>query len=408
MPKLSERQVRRALARLKLLGLIEDVGWKHLAVSHGRSLQGGLTGDVREVYVRMVRGNVAVDPEGGGGLVAELPARVQKRVSEARTRGGARKGAGRPRRPVLAQERPPSGDELAVFKAVGTPTTLNVRNTHEIVEKKSNRSTEGREETEEREEREEIALLPSEVEHAAAPRTCLEDRVEDLLASGKEDEGSTLAGGAQPVAVSVEAFGKLPPFPGTAVLKPPTIPAPPKLSMDMEVPDMVNLMLDAYCMVMQRELPSEFNPHAGRKVKPPDRKVLENAAGELLQSGLSPLRWCEFSFEAWTKGAAKQSVRPPLRWVYAPLRLETMGDWAKTDFDRRGERVVFTRSMTKLIQTWMRMMEAVTLGKVAVADAEQQFFPNGQYQRLVAKAASEARREQAEIDRKLGQGEYVW
>lgn len=83
--RLSERTVKRALARLRAVGIVEDVGWRLMDVPRGRGVAPA------EVYVRRVWGAWAGD-------FVTLPAHLWGRVMalEPRGHGGARRGAGRP------------------------------------------------------------------------------------------------------------------------------------------------------------------------------------------------------------------------------------------------------------------------------------------------------------------------
>lgn len=81
--RLSERSVKRALARLRRAGLVEDLGWRLLEVPGSDFPE--------EVYVRRVLGDFAGD-------FIQLPMHVWPRVAALQPsgHGGARRGAGRP------------------------------------------------------------------------------------------------------------------------------------------------------------------------------------------------------------------------------------------------------------------------------------------------------------------------
>ncbi len=424
--RVSAPQVRRALARLNDLRLVRDVGWRLVELPANKVKEvDPVLGTTRSVFCRVVVGNVLQTKPGSGNasgreVEVSLPTGTLEQVERSSTRGGRRKGAGRPR----AEIKPCRGFDSKKDSNHGDP--LHGLKSGLAQSQRGRESNRGEVIVQSREETV-VAFLPSEEKRAAAPRPSPFGGAEvEMLAEGllgeESDEGRGLFGQGSPVALSPDAWSALPPFPGVAVVSPAAIPAPPMVAAGASEEERVALLLSAYNQTAARLLPREFNPHARQALKAPDRKVLVKAAALLLEHEVSPLRWAEFSFEGWAKGGEAESdapakgsgrgrpraVRPPLRWVYAERRVAEKSGWARSALERRGSSVVVTRALRSLISRWQQMMVAVLRGEVSPTEAGEQFFPNGLYQRLVEKAQSEGRREQDRINTDIAAGKYLW
>jgi hypothetical protein len=390
--KLSEHQVRRALARLKTLGIVTDIGWEHTEVPCSSTERSPLLGNVREVYSRRVVGSARVGEVG-------LPSDVWHKVERSVSHGGRRKGAGRPAR----------------IKSHGVPCGLNTgpqvpENTKERI-KPHGRC---------RNKKEDLIFLPSEERCAAARRlsSSSEEGVSqvDGLPVESDEHGSLLLGTGLPPRISSEAWSLLPPYPGIAAVKPATIPSPPMVPPEASEEECVKMLLAAYGTTLRRKMPREFNPHSKHAPKGAERALLVKAAAALRQHNVSPLRWCEFSFDIWqhgreadkAAGKKQREARPALRVVFALKRIEETAGWARSEYERRGERVVLTRTLRTLLDKHAAMTARVLGGRCTPQEAMAEFFPDDTYARLVEKARAEARREQEAIDTRLSAGEYLW
>jgi len=386
---LTEPQVRRALARLNDLGMVINHGWKHTEVPYGRAQ----ATDVHEVFERTVVG--AADGQAIG-----LPLVVWQKVEAARTWGGARERAGRPRKSnptpsrMLCETPIKQAEKIKAYARV----------VHK--EKESN----------------DTVLFSSRKEPAASGgfssffESAEREVVMDGLPVVSDEHGSLLGGGGIPAAWSADEWLELPPFPGVAVVPPARIPAPPMVAADSSPEARLKMLLAAYDTTLKRKLPQEFNPVRKHGPRAADKKLLLAAAEALHAHDVSPMRWVEFSFDQYAigreadkaAGKRERAARPPLQVVFAVKRIEETAGWCRSTYDDRGATLVLTRSLKSLIARYQQMRTAVQVGKLSPAAAVAQHFPNGLYDRMVAAAAKDARREQELIDTHIANGEYLW
>jgi hypothetical protein len=197
------------------------------------------------------------------------------------------------------------------------------------------------------------------------------------------------------------------------------IPPPPQIKLSHSPDERVALLLRAYNLVLQREQPNVWNLYRKTPLRAPERAQLVVAADELRYHQVPPIRWVEFSLERWNrmrneakasgkKGKQLPPERPPLKYVFSKNRLDSTAGWALQDMMPQGGTVVCTRAHRTLLARWQQMHWAVTTYRVSAAEAEETFFPNGLYKRLVAQTQSETKTIQADLDRRLDAGEYLW
>ena len=238
----------------------------------------------------------------------------------------------------------------------------------------------------------------------------------DGLPIETDADGSLLQGAGLPPRLDADKWAALPPYPGLAVVQPAVIPAPPMVPDEAGEEVCVTMLLSAYGTTLRRAAPREFNPYSKHAPKAAERKLLVAAAHALRQHGVSPLRWCEFSFGVWKHGRdadkaggkEQRAERPALRVVYSLKRVEETAGWARNEYERRGEQVVFTRSLRSLLERHALMVSLVLGGKHTPESAAAECFPGDTYARMVEKARADARREQAAIDTRMAAGEYLW
>jgi len=342
---------------------------------------------VREVFVRRVQGSFVTD---GDLWCLAAPPMVFKALEATTGRGGKRVGAGRPR----------------ANQSAPTPGHFDYAEAPETTEEKI--KLDDRIET----LKESLVFLPSEETPAAARRLVSWEEGMDGLPVMSDDAGSLLMGGAHPAKVGEAAWVGLPPFPGFAVVQPAVIPAPPKIEFGTSSEARIEMLRDAYNTACRRALPDEFNHYATKPFAKRDRHALLDGAGQLFVEEISPLRWAEFAVDMWKSGREqdekKRAVRPAPKWVFSATLVARHAGWARTEREHRGARVVLTRSHRTLLDRYATMLSAVLCGAVSPAEAEQKFFPDGAYARLVERATNESQREQAEIDRRVQAGEYLW
>lgn len=388
--RLTEPQIRRALARLRQLGLVEDTGWAHAFVP--LTVNGKVIEDVREVYNRKVHGEWRNGQAG-------LPADLWDRLALSKTHGGVRIGAGRPNK----SNRTPT--DTVCENAVKTSEKIKPHDRIENIRSSSSES---------------LVCFPTGNKRGAQRRllseTTTEADMDTLLPITTDAQGSFLIGAGRPSVVPATSSADLPPFPGIGVIQPATVPAPPLVDSDSSKTLKAQQLMDAYDMTLKRKLPKQWNPHTQHGLKVNERKLLLQAADALAVQQVSPLRWCEFSFDVYAKGReldaesgkGQRSERPPMRVVYALKRIEETAGWARTEYERRGERVILTRTWATLIGKWRKMMADVLSGGCTPDTAKTRHFPADSYSRLVAKANAEARQEQQNVSARLASGEYLW
>lgn len=414
--QLSQPQIRRAVARLKVLRLVLDIGWEHSLSKDGDAM--------RELYRRKVVGNIRRRKDA---VEVLLPDDARGQVNMATTHGGKRAGAGRPKRIQVvggaARLENPDDTSSDIQVVEGSPRLENQPD-QAGRGRESKRAAKGREVVEQEDV---VAFLPSEEKPAAAPRFLFSGEAEadtsmhDVGLLRCHDDGDRgLVGGGAARTYSPDEWGLLPPFPGVATLRPAVVPPPPMVAQSATDEERVTMLLTAYNLALAHQLPRVFNKHANtsKPLKAAERKLLVDASHALYEHNVSPLRWVEFSlstFAASAEAAAKKKGRepgaprcPPLAFVFTVDRINTKAGWARRAFDRRGGNFVLTRSARIIVSKWTAMMSAVLRGEVSPRDAGAKFFPEGQYERLVEKAVAEAQREQARIDTDIAAGKYLW
>lgn len=242
----------------------------------------------------------------------------------------------------------------------------------------------------------------------------------DGLPVVREDGGGVqLHGAGAPPEIGREDWAALPPCPGPAVVAPALVPPPPLVRPDLSEDERVTLLLQAYTAVCRRQLPREWNPYSrgAGELKPAERKLLVSAAAALQQHEVSPIRWCEFSFDQWAVGAAEdgskrgkkaRGARPPLKIVFSVARIEEQAGWCRRERERRGGRLVLTRTLRHLLERWQSMRAAIFRGQMTASEARAKFLPPETWDRLVAKARAESCAEQKRIATELSEGAYLW
>lgn len=454
VPRLSRAQVQEQLDRLRRLGLVAGGGWRYAELPAGTSRA------LVEVYERRVVGALLDNQVG-------LPTTVWQQLDQPRRWGGARPGSG-PRRPIqdrsgLAEgvgdsDCPPSLSDLETTKTVENQP---IAKCSESLPNSSRSLTELRD-IEKRLVDLVVLSFPSEKKKPAQARSFFDfeqntppaasaaevvadgaasaapeatearveapvgvevapagDRLPDGLPVARDSIGGVALLGRGQVAVTVpaEEWGQLPPYPGVGVLSPAVVPPPPLVTEAQSEDDRVALLLQAYGLVCQRQLPREFNPHSRHPLKATERRLLVAAAEALRQHSVSPLRWVEFSFAQWAHGAETdreraskraRAARPPLRVVFALARIESSAGWCRSERERRGSRVLLTRSLRLLQQRWQTMTGLVLRGELSPSAARARLFGADGYERLLERARDEARRETARVTSSLASGDYLW
>jgi hypothetical protein len=124
---------------------------------------------------------------------------------------------------------------------------------------------------------------------------------------------------------------------------------------------------------------------------------------------ISPANWALWSSREWAKRSAPGST-PPLQWTFSVTRLVNQRPFFDEQAEELGGRIVFTAAMRELMGRYQRMAAAIRSCRTpdearAVATAA---FPEGLHQRLVERARSEAKAEQAQLWDRARKGEWIW
>lgn len=412
--ELPDRVVKKALDRLRAAMLVQDVGWRVLRVpERGRWVE-------REVFVRRVhgsRGQSTTSPAEEGAFVPREAARVLAMMAGW---GGARPGAGRPRRtpaapPAEAPAPPEAGRNQegpgAIQEGPNPPPAGDSRGATEGIRYLK------------REEREEV--LPTGEPPACADAregvsSSEEERGGDALASGRlGPPPSSLAGLPVEALLRVAGRGVVPPFPGQEVVAPAAVPDPPRLRPGLTERAAAVVLARAYRGAVE----SRYGRRAASRLPPEARMVDGNlpalaAAARLLEAAeVAPAAWAAWSVDVWRDYVAKGTRENPPRlpWVFGAKRLEdprVLGWFAREGGAAAGGRVIFTPEHRALVLRWQRMRaEVLRTGAITPAELAAvalRWWPPGAFAAAVSRARDAASREERGLRERVERGEFVW
>ena len=207
-----------------------------------------------------------------------------------------------------------------------------------------------------------------------------------------------------------KAGGGVPPFPGWSMLPGALTPGPPKL--DPDEPDRARalLLVRLYRACAERRFKKPSFPLGRVDVqKSKHYAAILECARALLDHDVAPAAWVAFSFDVWRDHSSAEGAKkaPPLRWVFSASRVSERAGWfASEESSYCGGRAKFGPSHNELIRRHAAMR--AESARTSPQEAAAKYFPDGLFERLVAEARVESRREQARLREAVARGEWIW
>jgi hypothetical protein len=428
---LSAAQVKRALVRLRVAGLVKDL--------HRR--RQWLRGEFW-AFQRKVSGCTAIAP--GQSDVVLVPPQTWKWLRDAPGRGGVRAGAGRPgKRPaedVWCGLNSPN--DCTCEQENGTETTQKLEfkpHPTEIIQSRTIRAPNVN-------DPEGVRMVRFDFDeiikpHPRSSTVCEVDYVPSersqspsatpsglLLCIGVDtpDPDGLHFGGTAPASLPLLLDGQdgIPPRPTATNVPLPTIPAPPKLPEGLSDFEAARWLMNAYrgavnaryyartmtgkkpkrCMVLIQR---------GALEKSPYLPVLVTAARTMRDCDIAPAAWVAWNVDLWKGRGDKASAKPPpLRYVFSEKRiLEKRGWFGKEAGSYEGRRSIPVPTAQALKQRWSTMWRQLCAqtdrSQEAVSATVARWFPEGLYERMVQEARAETIDMQARLNSDALSGRWI-
>lgn len=405
--ELKDSVVKDTLKRLRAACLIQDIGWRVLRVpERGQWVE-------REVFLRRVYGTRG---QSSGSPVVEgayVPREAALAIARLPGWGGARPGAGRPRKSPVAGgiQEGPEGIQVPPIRPPesnsSTPTEGTLLHSLERSEFLPTEETPAR-----RSARGSFQEEP-EPPSPAAPAA-------DLDAGRMGSPPAVLSGLPWEAILRVAGRGVVPPFPGQEVVAPVSVPDPPRLRAGLSERAAATVLVRAY----RGAIESRYG-RGGTYRLPPELKMVDAnlpllaAAGRLLAAEeIAPAAWAAWSVDIWRDYVASRSSNenpPRPAYVFGAKRLEdprVRGWFAREGGAAAGGRVIFTPEHRALVLRWQRMKhEAMRRGAVTAEELSAvafRWWPPGAFDAAVRRARDAASREERALRDRVERGEFVW
>lgn len=410
--QLSEGGVKRALARLRRIGLVEDIGWYWLPVPCRCRPEEGP--HLHEVYLRRVFGGLPrLDGQPAETVTAQVPARVGTWALTAPGHGGKRAKAGRP--VGIAEKGPRKPRTLAVKAHPVDSNRTPYKNLRAFPEREAKAS-----------------LSENAARRAARPDVSFSSPIERAVseaagtlrlvrpAPGPAEKASE---GAQGVSMGGETAAwldevgwsgggslqryspaDLAAIPSLAAVEPAVIPAPPRMPADDA--DVERACRRAYSTAHVRVFGRR--PYASGLVRRMDPAKWLPAARALREEGIPPLAWALFVMrEVWVGKMEKKSA-PTAHFVWDAAKVEKWARWCRDSVGTMHTgRTVWTPALRDLAERIAHLRAALGRGE-PTAQVVARVFPATQQRVLMARAAAEAEQARASIERRIEDGEWLW
>lgn len=206
----------------------------------------------------------------------------------------------------------------------------------------------------------------------------------------------------------------VPSYPGPTVMPPAVVPRPPKLPENLSDLDLAQWLAKSYRGAVESRYKTRCYVLAKRGDLAKSRflKVLVDGGRTLADYDIAPAAWAAFSVEVWRRyeGAKKP---PPINWMFAPNRIEERREWFEAEegaYD--GGRLIHGEAAQDMMRRYAQMQGALTWSQARteeeVRKVVERFFPNGLYDRLLAKAHEQAQDDQRRMTEAVARGEWVW
>lgn len=424
--ELSERNVKRCLARLRAAKLVRDDGWRKLRVFRG--------GRVVEttVYARTVYGAIT-DAEA---TAAVVPTDVAEWIASAPGHGGDRRSqdAQTPTKPAPVR----GGTHLKPIKCVPSTPAQNVqpcstargphapseavRSVQEDFKCVPPPGSDFSSVSLDREGIEERGTLPS----LASPRMPAAKVgrepsslfvVEHSNNTGPVREHSGDArrlGRARDVTPPIAVGGPIPPYPGASLISPAVLPHPPMVDASASDEDKAMLLVRAYNGACESRYKKRSRVLSGYRALRGSKHFanLVRTANFLVEKKISPHEWAAWYLDSRIKFGRED--KPPISVVFGR---NTVGDHVKRaifrrDRKRMGGRIVYGPKHLDLVSRYeamrqdIRQLPITTEDELRVVVAEH--FPPGVWGLLLSDAQKEAADLQVQFTTAVQAGQFIW
>ena len=377
---LSNQQVMRACSRLRQAGLLQPLGWVEGSKTSTKKYARKVFGDYRE-------GQVTMSPA------------TKRRIKVLPKRGGARPGAGRPKKNQTDSKETPEKNQTDSKETCGPNGPSS----------NSNRC--------------DPLIKP------IGPRIQSDTHKNIELKRSKISLKRNLRSQA-PANFSFFKFIEEVPYPSTLQIGVAKLPPPTMLP---DAPDLekIKILLAAFRGAIETRIFSQSERRSGKRCwlftrgnieKSKHWPMLLAASCELCDKGISPMSWAAWSCDKWSElnsNAGKKKI-PPIGWIFSHKRITQHASW----FDREagsygGGRLFFAEEHKRLLQRYdgfRRDMKKTIREKLianeeaTIDDAEalvEKHFPGG-WKKYYETAQEATSRDQAELFRQVERGEFVW
>jgi len=424
---IAEHKVRLALRVLVRVGMVENLGWRWVRVP----VPGGRKS--LRVFVRCVHGARLLTTEKGK-LEVIVPREVKEWLMNS-TRGGKRKGAGRPKK-IRAVERLAEVIRLADYRPAEAQVEASSSaglNTERIASF-GNQTRAARNQT--RAARTEIkpalaisittkrtvrsASLGRDSSKEETRRSAGGEGFSSSLETEVDGVGSMLSGtiNKNPIMLN-SVLANVPPYPGRSIVAAADVPPPQKITPDLDDANRVKLLAAFYRGAVEKQYGKRL--HALKNISPraPSWGVLVKAAKLLEDYDIPPAAWCMWIVRRWysikthTNGwkEGMPVPLPPVNFVFSTSQIEKRCADPEDRYvvldSAQGGRVVFGKTHKLLLKRYTNMRAELNRGADRAATVKK-FFPGTAFEEMVDAARGESMelRSRMESDMKLGR--MIW
>lgn len=429
----SVRQVKRAFARLRAAGLVNNrgrhLGWKVLPVPELDPSTGVVREVRREVFVRQVFGAtmwpVTVRQAGPlrTGDVAAVPAHVAEWMETTARWGGKRAGAGRkpkgdPSR-VKNQDGPcpPSGAsaEVAGKESRWPRYILNSPSSPD----------------------QNLGFFSEEKETNAAPPGGAAGG--SLFVEEESGSPSPAAPSTEPAAPPRVTFSAVRPptrpdasravgimIPSSVDAKAALVPPPPRVTEDMAPWERVKILVAAYRGGARAILGAKWTPLSRPGSEKKYLTQLADCAAALERERIAPAEWVAFSLDVWrgvldkkeargdkSRGRGKRTL-PPVAWVFSAKRVDEHANWCLATCPTMGGRLVTGPRWDEFVGAWTSMAIEVAdwmaehPGAPPPKHIAEKHFPGNRYQEMFDAAREEGLEYRRLLAEQRARGVWLW
>lgn len=415
----SDKQIKRALTRLRKLGLVADLHKSRIKMMRPKGREGLMV----EVWAmpRIIYGGRGVGPRGS---VVFVPRWVRDRWDSVRSWGGNRRSL-----PFVARKRAPSYVKTAYDAAgrkfqvglqggvsSGPPDIIHSSNGDHGSKKTAGVFASQKPQLVACGDRHDLLLAvdqPGDTKRDVPP---VAPKPRPPFGAGKPTVSTTgtRIGGCQQEPPPVPGSLGIPPPPNPTICPPAMVPPAPPMPGGLKGIDAARWLVKMYRGAIVSRFKGKCWVLAGRG-KLEKSKHLPNLirVAKIMQvEGVPPASWAAWSIGCWADNEIGKG-KPPIRWVYSEKRLEEHLGWFFRElggYDVR--RAVYSRPAQVLM--WRHRQMMVALARSGARTEEQvrvvvdKYFPDGLYDVLSQKAKRAAIDDQIRINQAVARGDWVW